>query len=325
MFAGAPEAGALLFANSQYFGALGALGYSREQEGRADQAAVGFLEKSGQSGEGLVDFFDKFRYQEVFSEARRYPYFRSHPLSSQRIEMLRTRVSAQPSYKVPDTADAILEFAIMRAKIDGFVNPQASLIKYKETDTGYPARYARAIAYYQSKDPDRALKLIEGLLADQPNNPYLWELKGQILFEYGRVAEAEGPQRRSVALKPDAPLLRINLGQTLINLDDRAKRDEGIAELKQVTRLEDDNAEAWRLLAVAYQARGDDGMARLATAEQFFALGILSESRSFAIRARELFDRQSIEWLRATDIIMASDPSEQDMRALSGDSGLARR
>lgn len=325
MFAGAPEAGALLFANSQYFGALGALGYSREQEGRADQAAVGFLEKSGQSGEGLVDFFDKFRYQEVFSEARRYPYFRSHPLSSQRIEMLRTRVSAQPSYKTPDTAEDILEFAIMRAKIDGFVNPQASLVKYKETDTGYPARYARAIAYYQSKDPERALKLIDGLLADQPNNPYLWELKGQILFEYGRVAEAEGPQRRSVALKPDAPLLRINLGQTLINLDDRAKRDEGIAELKQVTRLEDDNAEAWRLLAVAYQARGDDGMARLATAEQFFALGILSESRSFAIRARELFDRQSIEWLRATDIIMASDPSEQDMRALSGDSGLARR
>jgi len=295
MFAGAPDAGAMILSNAQYFGALGALGYSREQEGRADQAAVGFLERTGQSGRGLVDFFDKFRYQEVFTEARRFPYFRSHPLSSQRIEMLRSRVELQPSYKVTDSASDILEFEIMRAKIDGFINPQVSLTKYKESDASYPARYARAIAYYQIKDPDRALKLIDALIVDQPLNPYLWELKGQVLFEFGRVAEAEAPQRRSVELKPDAPLLRINLGQTLINLGDQKKRDEGIAELKRVTLLEDDNAEAWRLLAMAYEARGDEGLARLATAEQFFAIGALGESKSFAIRGREMFDRSSVE------------------------------
>lgn len=325
MFAGAPEAGALLLANSQYFGALGALGYSREQEGRADQAAVGFLERTGQSGRGLVDFFDKFRYQEVFSADRRFPYFRSHPLSSERIELLRTRVEHQLSFGGTDSAAEILEFATMKAKIDGFMNPQLSLTKYKESDASYPARYARAIAYYQTKEPDRALKLIDAMLVDQPMNPYLWELKGQILFEFGRIQEAETPQRRSVELKPDAPLLRINLGQTLINLGDAKKRDEGIAELKRVTLLEDDNAEAWRLLAMAYEARGDEGLARLATAEQYFALGALGESKSFAIRAREMFDRSSVEWLRATDIVMASNPSDQDLRALSSEGSASRR
>ena len=325
MFAGAPDAGAMLLSNAQYFGALGALGYSREQEGRADQAAIGFLEKTGQSGEGLVEFFDRFRYQEVFSQDRQFPYFRSHPLSSQRIEMLRTRVAAQPSFRNTDTAADILEFEIMKAKIDGFMNPQLSLTKYKETDSRYPARYARAIAYYQTKEPDRAIKLIDAMLVDQPLNPYLWELKGQILFEFGRIAEAEAPQRRSVELKPDAPLLRINLGQTLINLGDQKKRDEGIAELKRVTLLEDDNAEAWRLLAMAYEARGDEGLARLATAEQFFAMGALGESKSFAIRARELFDRSSVEWLRATDIVMASNPTDQDLRALASEGSAARR
>ncbi|MDO8297504.1 MAG: M48 family metalloprotease [Caulobacter sp.] len=325
MFAGAPDAGAILLANSQYFGTLGALGYSREQEGRADQAAVGFLEKTGQSGKGLVEFFDRFRYQEVFSQERRFPYFRSHPLSSQRIELLRTRVEAQPGFEAVDPAEDILAFETMKAKIDGFMNPQLSLTKYKETDTSYPARYARAIAYYQIKDPDRAIRLIDAMLVDQPDNPYLWELKGQILFEFGRVAEAETPQRKSVELKPDAPLLRINLGQTLINLPDPKKRDEGIAELKRVTLLEDDNAEAWRLLAVAYEARGDEGLARLATAEQYFAIGALGESRNFAIRAREMFDRQSVEWLRATDIVMASNPTDQDLRVLSDEGSAPRR
>jgi predicted Zn-dependent protease len=43
----------------------------------------------------------------------------------------------------------------------------------------------------------------------------------------------------------------------------------------------------------------------------------LNESRAFAIRARQLLDRSSTDWVRATDIVMASDPSDQDMRALS--------
>lgn len=321
MMAGAPDAGAMVLASSGQMGTLGALGYSREQESRADQAAVGFLEKTGQSAAGLVEFFDKFRYQEVFAEARRFPYFRSHPLSSQRIELLRNRVKTQKHYAAKDSPEDIADFEMMKAKIDGFMNPAAALIRYKESDTGVPARYARSIAYYQSKEPDRALKVLDGLLAEEPENPYFWELKGQILFDYGRIAEAEAPQRRSVELKPDAPLLRINLGQTLVNLDDPKKRDEGIAELKRVTLLEHDNPEAWRLLAVAYDRRGDQGLARLATAERYYAYGALNESRAFAIRARQLLERSSTDWVRATDIVMASNPSDQDMRALSREAG----
>src|SRR5690606_12301208 len=97
--AGSGEAAAALVGNANYFGTLGAMGYSREQEARADQAAVGLLERTGQSGEGLVEFFDNFRYQEVFLEARRYAYFRSHPLSSDRIELLRNRVQVQSHYE----------------------------------------------------------------------------------------------------------------------------------------------------------------------------------------------------------------------------------
>jgi predicted Zn-dependent protease len=95
----------------------------------------------------------------------------------------------------------LAQHEIMKAKLDGFINPQQAIVKYDEKATDYPSRYARAIAYYQLKEPDRALKLIDALLAEQPNNPYLWELKGQILFEYGRTKDAEEPQRKSVALE----------------------------------------------------------------------------------------------------------------------------
>jgi predicted Zn-dependent protease len=320
--AGSPDGGAALIANSQYAGALGALGYSREQESRADQAGAGFLEATGQSGRGLVEFFDNFRYQEVFDQARRFAYFRSHPLSSERIEVLRSRVERQPHYSAVDTPEDIAQHEVMKAKLEGFINPQVALMNYKETDASFPARYARAIAYYQMKDPDRSLKLIDGLIADNPDNPYLWELKGQVLFEFNRIAQAEEPQRKSVQLKPDAALLRVNLGQTLINLNDPAKVEEGVKELKRSLLNEPDNTVAWRLLAQAYDKQKKDGEARLATAEQYFSLGAVREARVFAMRARELLPKDTPDWRRATDIVLASRPSNQDLKDLAKDGAM---
>jgi len=315
--AGAPDAGAVLLGNASYFGQLGALGYSREQEGRADQAGATLLEATGQSGRGLVEFFDNFRYQEVFDQSRRFAYFRSHPLSSERIETLRSRVERLPHYEQVDSPDDLAQHQIMKAKLEGFMNPQSALIKYKEKDRSYPARYARAIAYYQMKEPDRALSQIDALLTEQPDNPYLWELKGQILFEFNRVDLAEEPQRKSVALKPDAPLLRINLGQTLINQKEPTKVEEGVRELKRALLNDNDNAVTWRLLAQAYDKQGKDGDARLATAEQYFSMGAPQEARVFAMRARELLTKDTPEWRRATDIVLASRPSNQDLKDLA--------
>lgn len=321
--AGSGDAAAGLVTSAPYFGALGAIGYSREQEGRADQAGATIMEKAGLSGRGLAEFFDNFRYQEVFAQYRRYKYFIDHPLSSERIEALQGRVVALPHYNQKDSPTALSEHEIMKAKLDGFINPQMTMTKYDDKDTSYPARYARAIAYYQMKEPDKALKRVDALLAEQPNNPYLWELKGQILFEFGRQNEAEGPQRKSVQLKPDAALLHMNLGQTLIALDDKKKVEEGIVELKKALSEENDNAAAWRMLAEAYDKRGEEGMARLATAEFQFNVGDLRQAREFAIRARERLPKDSPEWRRATDIVLVSKPSKDDLKDLAKEGSIS--
>jgi predicted Zn-dependent protease len=321
--AGAPEAAAGLAGSASYFGTIGALGYSREQESRADQAGAQLLDKAGLSGKGLADFFDNFRYQEVFDEARRYAYFRSHPISSDRIEGLRRKVEAQPNYNKKDDPAAMAEHAVMKAKLDGFLNPQVAITKYDEKATDYPSRYARAIAYYQLKEPDKALKLIDVMLQDQPDNPYLWELKGQILFEFGRTEEAELPQRKSVELKPEAPLLRVNLGQTLIALDDKKKVAEGVVELKRAITQEEDNAVAWRILAEAYDKLNEDGLARLATAEYNFNIGDKRQARVFAMRAREMLTRGTPEWRRATDIVLVAEPTREDLRDLAREGSIA--
>jgi predicted Zn-dependent protease len=321
--AGAPDAGIALIGSSQYFGALGALSYSRSQEAAADQAAITYMERSGKSSEGLVNFFEKFRYEEVFSEARRFPFFQSHPISGQRIELLHRRAVEQAHYGAKDTPEEQFRHDVMKAKLAAFIDPpQQTFIKYSEKDTSFPARYARAIAYYKALETDRAIRAIDGLIAEHPDNPYLWELKGQVYFEVGKTKEAEVAHRRSTELKPTAPLLRINLAQAILAQNEPSRADEAIGELKKALAFENDNAFAWRLMAQAYDAKGEGGEARLASAEERFAVGDATQARIFAMRARELLKKDTPQWRRATDIVLVSNPSKDDLRSLAGPPGL---
>lgn len=312
--AGAPDAGAALLASSQYFGTLGALRYMQRQEGEADITGARALERAGESGRGMVEFFENFRAQEIFSDQRRYPYFRSHPLSSQRIEALRRPVEAASHYDKRDSDERMAQHALVVAKIRAFMDaPNATLRDYPSSDVTLPARYARAIAWYRDGQTQKALDAVDVLLAEQPENPYFWELKGQILFEEGRPAEALGAHEKSVELKPDAPLLRINLAHALIETSDPTQLAEAENQLKRALALEPDNTMGWRLLSQAYASQNKEGEARLASAEYWFALRRPDQAAQFAMRARDMLDRSSIEWRRATDIVLASGATEKDI------------
>jgi predicted Zn-dependent protease len=312
--AGSPQAGAVLLGNSQYFGTLSALRYMTHQEGEADNTGARALENAGESGRGLVNFFENFRSQEVFSDARRFPYFRSHPLSSDRIENLRRFVSEQSNYDRTDSPERVAQHALILAKIHAFMDdPIQTLRDYPESDVSLPGRYARSIAWYRDGQTEKALNAVDALLTEQPDNPYFWELRGQILFEEGRPAEAIGAHRRSVELRPDAPLLRINLAHALIETHDPANLDPAIAELKRATALENDNTMGWRLLSQAYASQGKEGEARLASAEMYFAAGAEVQATQFALRARDMLDPGTAEWTRAMDIVFASGATQQDI------------
>lgn len=314
--AGAPDAGAALIASSQYFGTLGALRYMQSQEGEADITGARALERAGESGRGLVEFFENFRSQEVFSDARRFPYFRSHPLSSQRISALRGPVERASNYEKRDSEERLAQHALVIAKIRGFMqHPNTTLRQYPSSDESFPARYARAIAWYRDGQTAKALEAVDALLTEQAENPYLWELKGQIIFEEGRPTEALEAHSKAVELLPEAPLLRINLAHALLESGNPANVEKAERELKFALAREDDNTMAWRLLSQAYAAQGKEGEARLASAEYWFALRQTRQANEFALRARDMLDRNSIEWRRATDIVLSSGATEDEIAA----------
>mgnify|MGYP003622623440 CR=1 FL=1 len=63
----------------------------------------------------------------------------------------------------------------------------------------------------------------------------------------------------------------------------------------------------------------------LATGEYFFATGDATQARIFAMRAREKLDKDTPEWRRATDIVLTSNPSREDLKELAAEGAVVSR
>lgn len=306
--AGAPDAGMALIASGPQFGMLTIFKHTRTEEASADQAAVKYLAATGQSAQGLVEFFDKFRYQELMSEGRRDPYFRSHPISSDRVANLRSRVAETASQARPQSEKSVEQLAIMKAKLIGFLQSPARVAsKYPKTDKSIPARYARAIAAYRAVDIKAATEETDGLIALEPDNPYFHELKGQILFENGRIEESIPPHRKSVELAPDQPLLKVNLARSLTELSTPEALTEAEGLLIDAIAQDRDNAFSWNQIARVYGKQGRIGDADLATAEEAYLLGDMRRANNFATRAARKLDMSTPNGRRASDISAITD------------------
>jgi predicted Zn-dependent protease len=288
--------------------------YSITQEASADQAALRFLDQTRQSTKGLLEFFQILQQEEFLSAARQDPYLQSHPLTEERVNYVREHVDKSPYTNNVDPPDWILLDQLMKAKLNAFLSiPAQTLGQWKATDTSEPARYARAIAYYRIPDLKNALPLIDGLIKDRPANPYYQELKGQMLFENGRVAEAVAPYERAVQLAPGEPLLNIELAQVQLETNDPKLITKAKDELNAALRAEPDNAEGWRFLAVAHGRSGELGMAALALAEQNMAQGNYREAGLQADRAQKTLPAGA-QRQRAQDLAQDAKREQQNQQ-----------
>jgi predicted Zn-dependent protease len=243
----------------------------------------------------------------VLLSSNQDPYLRSHPLTQDRISFLREQVRLSPYGEAQANPGFVALHARLRAKLIGFLEPRDRVLqRYPPEDHSLPARYARAIARYRDADLDAALSQIGALIAEHPDDPYFHELKGQMLFENGRIAEALPAYETAVRLLPEAPQLRLGLAQVQLEANDPALNARALGHLTEVLRHEPDNPFAWRLTAVAHGRNGDVGMTALALAESALARGRGEEARQQAVRAQKILAENSAGWLRASDVEQAA-------------------
>jgi predicted Zn-dependent protease len=279
------------------------LQFSVGQEATADHAALNFLDRACLSARGLLRFFEILQGNELLTGEHQDQWASTHPLTAQRIEYVRDHVEHARCSDAPDRPESAELMHLIQVKLRAFLDPPSTtLAAYPLTNTSELARYARATAYYRIPDLQKAVTEIDGLIRDFPKNPYYRELKGQMLFENGRIQEAARPYEDAVRLAPSAALLRIELSQVYIETGDAALNKRAIAYLNDASREEGRDSDVWHFLAVAYGRDKQLGMAALSLAEEALANGKKRDAMQQANRAKQLLARNTGAYARAEDI-----------------------
>ncbi|NQV47336.1 MAG: M48 family metallopeptidase [Rhodospirillaceae bacterium] len=309
--AGRADVGAAVIGGGQQVGQRAFLQYSRTQEGAADQAAMRILDSTGQSARGMKEFFDVLGDQELLSTSRQDPYFRSHPLTRDRVDAVEAHIKRSIYSDTPPSPRFVEMHKRMRSKLQAFIEPPSYTFKrYKNDDNSLESRYARAIAHYRHSDLEKAIPLIDGLIAEHPQDPYFQELKGQMLRENGQIKESLPYYERAVLLDPGSYLIRRDLARVQIELEDPVLLEAAIVNLNAAVRQDRTDGYTWHQLAIAYGRQEKMGESSLALAEEALINGRLPDASFHAGRAEKMFPTGTREWLQAQDILKAVETAK---------------
>lgn len=283
----------------------------RSQEGAADQAGLGFLNATRQSGRGMLETFERFAQQEYISDSHKDPFVRSHPVATDRLARLREAVEKSPFYKEKDPPQLQLRHDLMRAKLSGYLDrPGVVFNRYPSTDKSLPARYARALArYFQGGQGalEAALVDVDGLIRERPDYAYFHEVKGDLYMRSGRLAEAIPHLKQALKLVPDASLIRVQLATALQGVEQAGTVAESVDLLKK-SLIEDQNPRAYRLLANAFYKQGKGPEADAMQAQAHFYEGNLKQAQIFAKRAQSRLSKGTPMWQENEDVISYKAP-----------------
>lgn len=279
----------------------------RSQEAAADQAGLNYLNRTKQSGRGMLATFERFAQQEYVSDTYKDPFVRSHPVASSRLARLRQLVENSPNYGNRDSPQLQLRHDLMRAKLSGYLdNPSVVFNRYPQSDRTLPAEYARAIASFfrgGHRGTADAFAGIDRLIQARPDYPFFYETKADFLMRSGRSKEAMPLLRKALKLVGgNASLMQVQLAAAIQGAKGKAGLSESVKLLRQ-SLVRDKNPRAYRLLATAYYNQGNGPKADAVTAQAYFLEGNVNQAQIFAKRAHSRLKKGSPEWIKNDDII----------------------
>jgi len=287
------------------------MSHTRAEENAADQSGLRFMANAGIDPQGAVAVMDIFRGQEALSRYRQDPYARTHPLSADRFRVVRRLADAYADKARPQP-DHDYWFARAKGKLSAFQrSPKWTLTRAGESGYADIKLMRQAVAHHRRSQTSKAIRAMDQAIAQRPNDPFLLELKGQILMESRNFAAATNAYGRAVNIAPNNALILGSYGRALM-----AQGQSGKAQqyLEKARSLDGRDARVMRDLAATYAKQGNKGMASLVTSERYAMMGRLEDAGLHAQRASDLLPRGSTGWRRAQDVLSAAKAAEKKRR-----------
>ena len=224
------------------------LKHSRIYESVADECAMKYLKmtKYGTNGLKLVlSELQKYDAPQMMS----HQYLLTHPLSMSRLLNLETSGVIDNS----ELHKFNKKFSKAITKLKAFKQKPAYILKIYKNDNSDNGLYARSIALYRQSDFNEALVLLDILSEKNNQDPYILELKGEILHNSGQIYKAIKVFKQALVLKPHSHIMRASLANSLLALNTKQSVNEALQQYSAILIEQPNNIYVLGQLAKAYK------------------------------------------------------------------------
>ncbi len=286
-----PDAANALITGGQAVAAQNQLNFSRDMEREADRVGFGVMTQAGFDAQGAVAMFDKLQQASRLNDRGSFPYLRSHPLTTERIADMQSRVSNQPAQPARSTVAGRPDDAILHA----LISARARVLSFSAMDdlrgwgprtegAGFASQapvlqagslYGAAFAALKLRDAAAAQKslarLAEVTRSDAAASRLTRLLGAEMALAFNDARQA---LNLTGALPGSAPaeLRRPDTLLTAQALIGTGQAASAAAQLQTWVAAHPRDAMAWQLLSNAYAAQGQTIRAVRAEAESRVAV-----------------------------------------------------
>lgn len=246
--------------------------YRANEERAADETAVKLLQATGQSPKGILEFMKKIAKQNSLSGREETPYFRTHPMTPERIAFFEKAVE---NNNLPTTSKYDSDFKRVQIKLKAYLdNPKTIINKLNKCADKTDCQYGLAIAYFRNLQFKQAFDMADKLVTQEPKKPYFYEIKGQMEMENGKIKQAQNSYSEAYRLAPLSNDIRFGYAFAILENSPSKQGAKKAIELLNAIILKDaNNFRAWTMLAKAYGMDDDMARANWAAAESLAIIG----------------------------------------------------
>ncbi len=272
------SAGIATIASAQAGVVQAQLAYSRDFEREADRSGYQTLEKAGFDVRGMGEFFERMQKAAHLYENNAPVYFRTHPLTTERIADMDNRAQQSPYRQVVSSLDFYLARAKLRAQMGTpleALNEFSAQLRERKYVSQPAARYGLVLALIRTKDLKAAEREFDALIPLKSSTPMIAGLAAELKAGAGDLPAAQAIYREALQRFPQAKSIVYGLAESLFA---GRQYDEALRFLESQLQADPGDFRLYGLQAKTYAALGKRLLQHRAQAEFYVLRGQLGEA-----------------------------------------------
>lgn len=286
-----------LIAGGGGVGKQGLLSFSRDEERLADDLGVDLMQKSNLNPKGFVKVFTSMQNKSFVIESKISPVNINHPLTSERLKNIKDKISKLSSKKYKKFDDRKLKF--VKAKLVGYLKDSKSIkILYPENKKDLYSLYANSISNMQSGNLKIAKKQINTLIEKDKNNPFFYEILGEIEYKSGHFDKSIEAYEKTLLKVSNPSQIQTALAIVLSEYNRKGDKDYAISLCKK-SLLKEPFALTYFILTKLY----NDERSNWAFAEYYNLLHDKEKTKFYAKKAINKLPKKTPEYIKSKDLL----------------------